>query len=918
MLNVIRCDQPESKRDLFSSFNANQGAWVVSDLQSKWHLQKELLRRQGVLEQASVWRATELWRHLSFQLLPEMRLLSPELAQTLFWNWIEPMRLPWARSPQAVPVVLNQMQMWMSIFSDPNFTEIMPQWFRDNPDSYVRWGHWFELCAEIWARCQREGYVMLSWLPAVLLSQDLSRLVWNRELTFDLGPQISQVEGQLIKELARHLDVRLIYPEAPWLGLMRNTLKPYDDVLDQPFTGDPEWQPSVSRALEFGRYSTMLAEVKDTFAGVRGWLESGVPAQKIALVAPDIEEYWPAIRLYAAQEGVPVCKPVTARLGSFLEMAQFVSTLRTALNKVRASDLEVFLFGQSRAPQLSFEDFKVLFTHVYDAEDLKRASHLFTSPVAPLGTEPVDLSTFLAWILKFWNADAPIERLQTLLQLMGQEVPPGVSVRPHQWLSYMDGLLARREVLLKPADEGGLWCVSLNSADWLPVTHGVFLNLSEGALRSLENSPVSPSESQKIFTDCGYALGTNDHQENEFELLWFLKREWQELRLCFAATDFTGKVLTPSKLWMWAAFTNEQLKTEAEAPRLTRWDEIQRLPLDPLAQVRGWSDLRRKRVALALARDVSAEITSWRPREDEVERVSASSLERYWACPFQFAAERKLKLSDLPALNLDLDRRTRGQLLHAIAERLGEEPLRLDWSDDELAQEIELAREREGVRLGDERLWPAVKAQHVRLAKNFLALEREWRARFPETRTVAREVGFECTWDNETASPRPTERDAPAQGVRLAGRIDRVDVDRNGRYALIDYKASSFSLRNWKSWASNDEIQMALYALLLESGCVSELPAGPVVAANYYVIKDSDRRKGFHLKDASSALYSSADKHYNFITDAEKAEMFNGARERIQQAVDQIRSGALNPRPRELALCGDCSWRRLCRAPHLN
>src|SRR4051812_45939707 len=118
MLELIRCPQPERKRAQFSSFDPLDRTWVVSDLQSKWHLQKVLLEKHRVLEESAVMRATELWKLFAFQLEPDLRILSSELAQTLFWNWIEPMQLPWARSPQAVQVVLNQMQMWMSIFSD--------------------------------------------------------------------------------------------------------------------------------------------------------------------------------------------------------------------------------------------------------------------------------------------------------------------------------------------------------------------------------------------------------------------------------------------------------------------------------------------------------------------------------------------------------------------------------------------------------------------------------------------------------------------------------------------------------------------------------------------------------------------------------------------------------------------------------
>lgn len=898
MLEVIRCPDPQAKRAFFANADAKNETWVVSDLQSKWHLQKELLNRNGCLEQKAVLRATELWRHLSFQLAPQLDLLSPELAQTLFWNWIQEMELPWARSPHAVPVVINQMQMWMSIFSDPNFEEIMSQWFKDNQESYVRWGHWFELCATIWRRCQEQDLVMVSWLPAFLLSEDLSRLQWQRPLTFDLGPQITQVEGQLIKELSRSVDVKVMYPEAPWINLMKNTLRPYEIFLGGPEKGDPEWQPLVTGSFSFGRFSTQLAEVKDAVAQARLWLDAGVEPQKIALVAPDIEEYWPALQMYLREEGIPACKPVSAKLGGFLETARWLSALRTVMAKISAQDLEVFFFTQRKSPKLPFDEFRVLFSQIYDSADLKRAAHLFEREARPDEDEALTMAEFLAWSLKFWDGDSDQTRLKALLQVIGQEVPRHMQLKPSQWLSYLEGVLARREIGLQPADETGIWCVSLSSADWLPATHGIFLNLNEGSLRSVENSPVSHTEGQRIFTDTGFAVGTTDRQELEFELLWFLQKKWEALRLCFSATDFQGAVLTPSRLWMWAGFVSDQLKLEPESPRVTLWDELQLKPLEELCARRGFTPERTQELVTALKRDVDATVNSWgQPPHD---RISASSLERYWMCPFIFGAERRLKLSDEPVLDLDLDRRTRGTLLHAIVEKLCEEPFRADWSDGEIEELIESCRQNEEVRLGDERLWPAIRAQHIRLARQFLTFESSWRKKFPKTKTAGREIPFELPW-------------GPAL---MSGRLDRVDTDSQGRYAVIDYKAGAGNLRNWKSWMDNHDIQLALYSLLVEQGKTS-LPPAPVAAANYYVVKDMDRRKGFHLRDDEAELYENQG-HRNFIGETEKAELYAAVQKLIDTAVEEIGSGKLNPNPEEEKICAGCSWRTLCRAPHLN
>src|SRR5690606_42072257 len=73
---------------------------------------------------------------------------------------------------------------------------------------------------------------------------------------------------------------------------------------------------------------------------------------------------------------------------------------------------------------------------------------------------------------------------------------------------------------------------------------------------------------------------------------------------------------------------------------------------------------------------------------------------------------------------------------------------------------------------------------------------------------------------------------------------------------LIDYKGSAAELTSWKSWLENRQVQMPLYALLLEGG-FSELPPGEVVAANFYVVRDRDRGRGYFVKEDRSEEHTS-------------------------------------------------------------
>lgn len=899
MLKVRHCSRPEQKNDIFAEADPQTDSWIVSDLQSKWHVQRKWLDQVGCLEQNAVVRATELWRQFAFQLRPDLQLISQELAQTLIWNWLEPRQLPWARTPQSVAVVQKQMQMWVSVFAHPEYKTVMAEWFSSNPQAVARWGHWYVLCSELWDWFVERNWILKEWLPGLLLNFDLEQIQWPRRLIFDLGAQITQVEGQLIQQLSRHLDILVIYPEAEWLALMPDTLRPYEPLLEKPFKGRADWQPAVSDALSFGRFTTQLAEVKDAVARVRGWLENGVPAAQIAVVAPDIEGYWPALRMYFEHEGVPVNKAVTTKIGGFVEMNRWISSMRTALGRLKTPDLEMALFGMTERPRLQVAEFRRLFTHIYGEGDLARAEKLFESKAAPKAEST--LKEFLVWALSQWPGGGNVDRLENLLGVVGQEVPLGLKLPAGEWLSYFEGLLARREETLARAPEGGVWCVSLSSAHWLPVTHAIFLNLNESALRSVERSPVSPADAQMVLQDTGFALGSNERQQLEFELIWFLQRPWRELRLTFSAHDFQGAVLTPSRLWMWSAFANGKFKKQAEAPLVTRWDEIQRRPLSEDAP---------EGLKMGLRRDRDGALSTWAVAKEL--SFSASRLERYWECPFLFAVQKRLRLSDEPALDLDLDRRTRGRLLHAILEKLSVEPLRFDWSDAELSELIEQCRAETQAEVADDRLWPALHAQHLRLARTFLAFEKDWRARFPHTKTVARELEVQGFWD--TAQGGPTSAETP---VRFSGRVDRVDQDSQGRYAVLDYKASAANTRGWSSWLDNGSIQLPFYSMLVEEGHTS-LPSGEVVAASYFVVKDADRGKGFLLKDDAAELYEIPSRSRSGIAADKKAALITEVKNQITGALDAIGEGRLNPSPKDLKTCTTCSWRRQCRAPHLN
>ncbi|MGE4130869.1 MAG: PD-(D/E)XK nuclease family protein [Bdellovibrionales bacterium] len=905
MLKIQSYATPSERNALFLEGDPALQTWVVSDLQSKWQVQRDWLRAKGALESVSVLRATELWRSLIKQGYEDVQILSPELAQTLIWRWLEKKNLSWIKSPQSVNIVLGQVQTWMTCLTHPDPAPILAEWLRANPEAYQRWGGWLELVSELWSDFREKRWLMAGWIPGYLLNEDLSLLQWPKQIVFDLGAQLTLAEGQLIQSLGGVLDVTVLCPTPNWSSMVEATLAPYEDLVSKKRTTG--WQPQKRDGWTFARFATQLAEAKEAVAKARSWLEQGISPEKIAIVAPDIEEYWPTLRMYLREEGLPVRKDLTAKLGSYAEVAAWLSTLRLHTGRGQAADLELHLFTAESNPRVSVSEFRRIFTNVYDARDLNRQPKLFQPH--PPEPEELDADSFLNWSLDLFPS-GPTERLEKLMGLLLQETPSDLKLSAREWVSYLEGLAARREVNVESGDESGIWCVSLTSSHRLPATHLIMLNQNEEAMRRLDFTPVPAGDRLKLRQDTGFALGGYDQSPIEFETLSWWQAEWEELHCTFAATDMTGRVLTPSRLWMWASSLVDQIPKEPRVPSATRWDEIQKQPLSTWARLREIPERRFEDVTKAMARDAGENVNSWSTSHGL--KFSIGGLERYKSCPFVFAMEKKFYQKDEPSLDLDLDRLTRGKLLHAILDRLGQEPFQPNRSDEDLMAVVEQAKEEVKVELADERFWPALRSQHIRLAKTFLAFEAEWRGENPNFFTRATELDFQGFWDvNESKISRePTD-------YPFSGRIDRLDQDQSERLAVIDYKASKNGLNNWASWLKTGKWQLPFYAMAVEAGLIEGI-GGPVVAANYYVVKDRDRTKGFYLGDPGAELYDGEKNRRNYLNSADKEMLFSLLAQQVSQTLRAIEEGQLNPGPDDLKICDRCNWRRQCRAPHLN
>jgi RecB family exonuclease len=270
------------------------------------------------------------------------------------------------------------------------------------------------------------------------------------------------------------------------------------------------------------------------------------------------------------------------------------------------------------------------------------------------------------------------------------------------------------------------------------------------------------------------------------------------------------------------------------------------------------------------------------------EAWSAGHLEDFGGCPVQWFVSRYLKPDSFEPESEPLARGTAAhELLEATLTRLREETgsARLD--------ETSLARAREILDAELEERAPRLRLS-IDPARDRSVLRRLQADLLRYLRRAAeRATAFE---------PSELELDFEAldlDGLRVRGRIDRVDVDGSGHAAVYDYKGSmAYPVARW---APDDRLQVALYML-----AVRDLLGLEPVAGYYQATSGKQPLRGVVLQDSPLAAHAvKTDLRDAAGLDAVLAE----AAERAREVARAIAAGELEGRPET------CGWENSCQYP---
>ncbi len=275
---------------------------------------------------------------------------------------------------------------------------------------------------------------------------------------------------------------------------------------------------------------------------------------------------------------------------------------------------------------------------------------------------------------------------------------------------------------------------------------------------------------------------------------------------------------------------------------------------------------------------------------------SPSALEAWTACPARWFVERFLRAAPLAPPDEPL---ARGTVAHAVLARVVAE----------LCAEGSLgsaSRARVGELVG------AALADHAGAVSRSPERDRAARRRLEadlERYLMGLEAGGHAPEELELAFGLPGAGypavELAGSELVLAGRIDRVDVDRAAGTAIVhDYKSGE--VLGAAKWEERGRMALALYML-----AAAELLGVEVVGGLYQPVRGADLRpRGALREDVEPGLAVVATDR---VGAAALAAAVERALDRALRAARELRAGALEPRPATCGRDGVCRYPSICR-----
>ncbi len=248
---------------------------------------------------------------------------------------------------------------------------------------------------------------------------------------------------------------------------------------------------------------------------------------------------------------------------------------------------------------------------------------------------------------------------------------------------------------------------------------------------------------------------------------------------------------------------------------------------------------------------------------------SATELENYAYCPYQFFLDKVLNVQPLEEVELEVDYRRRGQMAHEVlaafhrkVNQAGGGPqspvalapeeyqrLLLEAIDEAIAQTL-AAPGRDGLA---DALHELDRRKLLEWLEGYRVQHEKYDAQWEDCDGSPRPALFETSFgrplregDGEHSTEEPLELPSHGQVVRLAGRIDRIDEGQDRGHAIftiLDYKTGKGTGFKLEDCQRGLVLQLPLYALAVAELILKDTAAVPWQAGYWYLSESGFRPK---------------------------------------------------------------------------
>lgn len=877
-------DEKDKIQAYHTEFDQDCDLWLVGDLRTKLYLQAQSISKKGYFFQESHLRARDFWNSLFKSVNLDLVIVEPHFLEAWLQDHLIDSEPAGSLLLQQSPSFFVQMMRYLGplILSQEGESH-MQQYFTQNLEAASRWQHWYHLAFKLSQLMLFEKkWILADWLPHILLThlEEHAINIRKRKLFVDLGPDLKLVEAQLFKLLSSYQDVYIYEPD--YLNSKasnRYLLQAYRHLdvaktLPGLLSEKDKAEPTVTCEL----YATESGQIKAMFQTTLSLASKGISSEQVVWLFPKVEKVLPLLQHLSNEYKLELNMSPKIKATSDALVIQWMQRLRVIGGSFRLGAIEVV------------KEFSNL-SLTQKRSWLRRASVIDELPDFVRGClnqmrapeRLLSFQQFTKLIFNEWPDSHENQLLIKILNHFSSQVESEAQLKYSSWLNVLEAILPRIESSTDVPALNGVKVLSISEWSLIPARVVMVSSLVQDYFKKSESVYIQTHDIESLNRDFGYQLDHPVFNTQELDLEWLLQSSIEHIYLFGFHLDLKANTHALHPLLL-RKLMNNQVKSPA-------------------------LDCCQKQLMLEIENSqVLAKKTNL--------RMGVTRFETFAKCPMKFFLESDVKLDSVNEFDFDLDLKSEGNLHHKIMELMLK-----NWGSDlksESAKKriLEQAIEQSQTHLReslDKIVWQDLEHFY----DQFLSAEMEFKKQYPKAQVVGLEVPIEAYLDlqlGQVVACAPDHQNS----LCLKGFVDR--IDKVGEFfIIIDYKRSSKNDYGLSSWVKSCFYQLYYYGKALSLNPPSSLKGLAWGGAEILNYTRFERDGGFLVnevipdyRDRPKPLrapigYNDLDVRLYPVQSA----MFKVAEQLMQQRVTASVPEAVR------SICDYCSWRLVCRAPHL-